>query len=46
MTTNTNTTFTYFETREESRMYCAAMGIPQRKVQKNPNGPKSRRWFI
>ncbi len=37
---------TYFETREESRQYCAAMGISQRKVQKNPLGPKSRRWFV
>lgn len=37
---------TFFWTREESRQYCAEHGIPQRRVQKNPQGTKGRRWYV
>jgi hypothetical protein len=37
----------YFETREDARQHCAAMGIPQSRIQKNPNSVQKRdRWFV
>lgn len=40
-------TTVYFETREESRLYCAEHGIPQRNVQKNRLSiRKATRWLL
>lgn len=37
----------YFETRELARQHCAAKGIPQAKIQKNPSAVrKEDRWFV
>lgn len=37
----------YFETREEARLYCAAIGKPQSSIQNmGKSAPKSRRWAV
>lgn len=38
--------FDYFETRDDARDHCAAFGIVQSKIQRNPAAPKSRRWAV
>lgn len=37
----------YFETREDARIYCGSIGVPQSKIQKNVAAPaKDYRWFV
>lgn len=42
-----NQTKQFFETREDARLYCAAVGRPQSDIQRNtPGCVKERRWFV
>jgi hypothetical protein len=38
--------FSYFETRDDARQFCAAAGIVQSEILKNPTAAKGRKWSV